>query len=612
MCRIAALALAIAVLGFAGLAAADGGKTRTVHALSLIGEPKYGPDFKQLDYVNPDAPKGGELRDHSPGGFDSLNPYIVKGEAAPGIGLIYQSLTTATLDDTASEYGLIAQSIEVPDDLSWVAFTLRPEARWNDGQPITADDVIWSFETLKSKGEPTYRYYYANVDKAEALGPRKVKFHFSGPRNRELPQIMGQLPVLPKHWWASRDFEKTSLEPPLGSGPYRVKSVDPNRSITYERVPDYWGKDLPTERGRYNFATLRFDMYRDESVALEAFKAHQYDFRAENIAKVWATEYDFPAARQGLVIKQAVPHKRPTGMQAFVFNTRRPIFADPAVRRALGYAFDFEWTNKNLFFGQYTRTTSYFSNSEFASSGLPSPDELKLLEPFRAELPAELFSKPFELPKTDGAGLPRENLKTAQSMLEKAGWTIKDGKLAGPSGQPLNFEILIQQPDYERIFQPFIRNLTQLGVQAQIRLVDSAQYQNRVRNFDFDMILGGWPESDSPGNEQREFWSSAAADRPGSRNTAGIKSPVVDALIDKIVAAPDRAGLIVTTRALDRVLLRGYYTVPNWHLSVDRIAYWNKFGRPATNPAYGVDTFAWWIDAAKEAALRKGEPQGKP
>jgi len=595
------------------VAAADNAATRTVHALTVNnGTPKYGADFKQLDYVNPDAPKGGELKLDAIGGFDSLNPFIVKGEPAPGIGLIYQNLTSETLDDLNSEYGLIAQSIEVPDDLTWVAFTLRPQAHWNDGQPITADDVVWSFDTLKSKGDPTYRFYYANVERAEKLGERQVKFYFSGPRNRELPQIVGQLPVLPKHWWAGRDFEKTTLEPPLGSGPYRVKSVDANRSITYERVPDYWGKDVPTERGRYNFDTIRFDMYRDGTIAMAAFKAHQYDFRRENVSKSWATEYDFPAVRRGLVTKLALPEQRPAPMQAFVFNTQRPVFADRLVREAITYAFDFEWTNKNLFYGLYHRLTSYFTNTPYAATGLPTPDELKLLEPFRSQLPPELFTEPFALPRTDGSGQIRDNLKIAQGLLEKAGCTIKDGRLVDPKGRPVEFEILLVQPEFERVIAPFQRNLERLGIHSRIRNVDSAQYQNRLRDFDYDMIVGGGPTVISPGNEQRELWSSLAADRPGSRNAARVKSPVVDALVDKVIAAPDQAALIAATRALDRVLLWNYYMLPQFHSDFDWIAYWNKFGRPAKSPIYGVDLFSWWVDPAKEAALRQGETQGKP
>lgn len=604
------IAALLAVL--AGAAAASAADLKRVHALSLIGEPKYGPDFRQLAYVDPSAPKGGELRLHSIGGFDSLNPFIIKGDVAPGIGIVYENLMQQTPDEMSTEYGLIAESAEVPEDLSFVIFNMRPEARWHDGRPITAEDVVFGFETVKTKGRPLYRNYYANVDKAEALSPHRVKFTFSGPRNRELPQIVGQMvPVLPKHWWTGRDFEAMSLEPPLGSGPYKVATVDTNRSIVYERVKDYWGKDLPINRGRYNFDRIRYDMYRDTTVVLEGFKAHQYDFRAENSARNWVTGYDFPAARDGFVVKAEIPHRRPTGMQAFVFNTRRELFADRRVREAIGLAFDFEWSNKNLFYDQYTRTESYFSNSDFASRGLPEGAELALLEPFRAQLPAEVFAKPFRVPRTDGSGNNRENLRAAVELLSAAGWTVKDRKLVNSAGRPFSFEILLIQPDFERVVQPMARNLERLGIELRIRTVDTAQYVNRLRSFDYDMVVGSWPQSDSPGNEQRDFWSAAAADQQGSRNLAGIKDQVVDALIDKVVAAADRPELIVATRALDRVLLWGHYVIPQFHSSKDRIAYWSRLSRPKTDPEYGPDIYAWWIDPAKDAELRAKEAQGK-
>lgn len=582
-------------------------KVNTFHALSLLDAPKYGPGFKALDYVDVNAPKGGEIRLASTGGFDSFNPFIIKGEAAPGVGLLYETLMTSPNDDVSSEYGLIAESVEVPDDLGWVAFNLRSQARWHDGKPITADDVVFSFATLKEKGEPLYRFYYANVAKVEKLSERKVKFHFSGPRNRELPQIMGQLPILPQHYWQGRDFEKTSLDPPLGSGAYRVKEFETNRSVAYERVKDWWGKDLPINRGRYNFDRIRYDVYRDATVTLEAFKAGRYDYRPENSAKNWATGYDFPALREGLVSKQEIPHSRPTGMQAFVFNTRRDKFTDPRVRQALGYAFDFEWSNKNLFFGQYHRTRSFFSNSELEAKGLPSPDELKLLEPLRDRLPPEVFTQEYQPPKTDGSGNIRDNLRAGLQLLRAAGWSVKDNRLVGPKGEAMEIEFLLVQPDFERVVQPLIRNLERFGVRARIRTVDSAQYQNRIRDFDFDIVVGGWGQSESPGNEQREFWTTEAAARPGSRNTAGIRNPAIDALVDAVIAAPDRQSLVTATRALDRALQWNHYVIPNWHLTFDRIAYWNRFGRSAVNPKYSVDLFAWWFDPAKDAALQRGE-----
>jgi len=605
--------MTLAVLGAFLLAAlvpvapaqAEGGVTVT-HALSLIGKPKYGPDFPHLDYADPAAPKGGILRLHAIGSFDSLNPFIIKGVSAAGIGLVYETLTTTPRDQISAEYGLLAEKITVPDDLSWVAFTLRPEARWHDGTPVTVEDVIFSLETLKTKGAPFYRFYYANVARAEKTGPRTVRFVFSGPPNRELPQIVGQLTVLPKAYFTTHRFDQTSLDPPLGSGPYRVKAVDPGRSITYERVADYWGRDLPINRGRYNYGSIRYDYYRDQTVALEAFKAGQYDFRRETSSKMWATGYDFPALRKGLVIKQRVPDASPTGMQGFAFNLRRAKFQDRTLRRALAYAFDFEWTNKALFYGQYTRTKSYFSNSDLAARGLPSKAERTLLEPYRDRLPPEVFSEVYEPPKTDGSGNVRPNLRIAMRMLRKAGYRIEGGRLVSPiTGKPLAIEFLIVSPAFERVVLPFIRNLARLGVKGRVRLVDSAQYENRLRDFDFDIVVASFPESESPGNEQRNFWGSDAADRPGSRNIIGIKSPVVDALIDKIIAARDRESLITATRALDRVLLWGFYVIPQWHITYDRIAYWGKLGHPKTLPKYGVDLMAWWIDADKAARIAK-------
>ncbi|MEE8546167.1 MAG: extracellular solute-binding protein, partial [Alphaproteobacteria bacterium] len=606
------LGLCLFAAGLAPTPRAAAAEVRVSHGLSLIGEPKYGPDFEHLDYVNPAAPKGGELRLYAIGGYDSLNREIIKGVAAGGLGLVFESLMTSPRDDVSAEYGLIAESIEVPDDLAWVAFNLRREARWHDGAPITADDVVFSFEMLKEKGRPFFRFYYANVTGAQALGAHKVRFTFSGPPNRELPHIMGQLPVLSKAYFADHDFTKTTLDPPMGSGPYRVKALDPGRSITYQRVADYWGRELAINRGRNNFDLVRYDYYRDQTVALEAFKSQEYDFRVETTAKVWATGYDFPALRQKLVFKEEVPDASPTGMGAFVFNLRRAKFQDRALRQALAYAFDFEWTNKNLFFGQYSRTKSYFSNSELASSGLPGAAELALLEPFRDKLPPEVFTKTYAPPESDGTGNIRANLRIALKLLRQAGWTIEDKKLVDPrSGVALEIEFLLVSPAFERVIAPFVRNLKRLGVTARIRTVDPAQYQNRLRDFDFDMVAAGFGQSESPGNEQRDYWSSEAAGREGSRNIIGIEDPVIDALIEKVIFAPDRQTLVTATRALDRVLLWGHYVIPQWYLRHERIAYWDKFGRSGTEPKYGTDLFAWWVDAEKVRALerRKSTPK---
>lgn len=581
--------------------------TSISHGLSMYGDLKYGEGFEHFDYVNPDAPKGGEVRQWAFGGFDSLNAFILKGNPGAGTHLIYDTLLKSSDDEPFSEYGLLAEAIEVPEDRSWVAFKIRPEARWNDGEPVTPRDVIWTFDTLKTEGHPYYRAYYANVVSAEDIGGGWVRFNFDAPGNRELPLIMGQMQVLPEHWYATRNFADASLEPPLGSGPYRVTAVEAGRSITYERVEDYWGADLPVNRGFYNFGTIRYDEYLDFDVALEAFKAHEYDFRQENNSKLWATAYTGPAFDKGLIVKEEVPNEVPTGMQAFAFNIRRPIFQDPKVREALGYAFDFEWSNRNLFYDQYSRTESYFSNSELASSGLPDAAELALLEPFRDQLPEEVFTQEYKAPVTDGSGNNRANLRIAQQMLQEAGWTVQNGVLTGPEGQKMAFEILLVQPAFERIVQPFVRNLEKLGVKATIRIVDASQYQSRFDNFDYDMAVSSWGQSLSPGNEQRDFWSSASADIPGSRNLIGIKNPVVDALIDEIVYAQDREALITATRALDRVLLWNHYVIPNFHLTYFRIAFWDKFGRPENNPPYGLAFDTWWVNPEEEQQLEAEE-----
>jgi microcin C transport system substrate-binding protein len=582
--------------------------------IAMHGEPKYGADFKNVEYANPDAPKGGEIHLATAGTFDSLNPYIIKGVAAPGVGMVYQTLMSNTEDEAFSEYGLVAASIEMPEDRSWVVFNLRPEARWNDGKPVTADDVVWSFDTLMAKGHPFYRAYYANVKSAVAESPSRVKFTFNMTGNRELPLIMGQMPVLPKHFWEGKDFAKSTLDIPLGSGPYKVKSVDAGHRISYERVKDWWAKDLPIVKGQYNFDTVIYDVYRDEQVLLQAFFSGNYDFRQENVAKNWFTQYDQPPVREGLIKKDEIHHSLPAGMQAFIFNTRRPIFQDAKVRQALGYAFDFEWSNKQFAYGTYKRTQSYFANSELASSGLPAGAELNILKKFKGQVPDEVFTKEFTLPKTSGNGQDmRQSLTTAKQLLTEAGWKIGSAGVLEKNGQPFKFEILIESEMFERWVSPIVANLKKLGIQANLRVVDTAQYQNRMDNFDFDMTVANFGQSLSPGNEQRDFWSSAKADAKGSRNLIGIKDPVVDQLIDMIIAAPDRDQLIARTRALDRVLLWGYYVIPQWYLDYFRVAYWDKFGKPAVSPKYGlgvVDT--WWQDAEKAAKIApKVKPEAK-
>ena len=578
------------------------------HGIAMHGDLKYPPDFKNFEYVNPDAPKGGEVRLSAIGGFDSFNSFIVKGRDAAGIGLIYDTLMTSSADEPFSMYGLIAESVEMPKDRSWIIFHLNPKARWHDGKPVTVEDVIWTFNTLVEKGAPFYRFYYGNVSSADKVGPRSVKFSFKPGENRELPLIIGQLAVLPKHYWATRDFEKTTLEPPLGSGPYRVKSFEANRAVEYEQVTDYWAKDHPARRGLFNFETMRYEYYRDATVALEAFKAGNYDFRRENSSKNWATAYDFPAVKAGMVTKKTFQHNRSTGMQGFAFNMRRPLFQDPRVRRALSYAFDFEWSNKTLFYGQYVRTDSFFENSELSSTGLPKDDELEILSQYRGRLPADVFETEYKNPKTDATGKIRGNLRVANKILREAGWRV-DKKTRVLTNQktkkPLTFEMLLVSPLFERIALPFKQNLKRLGIEMRVRTVDTAQYQKRVQNFDFDMIVMTWGQSLSPGNEQRDFWGTDAADRVGSRNYTGLKDPVVDELIERLIAAPDRESLVIATRALDRALLWNHILIPHWHIPYDRLAYWNKFGRPAVTARSGVQFMSWWVDPDKAADLKQ-------
>ncbi len=575
------------------------------HAMTLGDKPKYGSDFKHLNYVNPNAPKGGEVRLYSIGGFDSFNPYIIKGDPATGTNLMFESLMSSPDDDSLSEYGLIAESVEVPNDLSYVIYNLRKEAKFHDGSPITADDVVFSFKNLKTKGQPFFRYYYANVTKAEKLNPHRVKFSFTGPPNRELPQIVGQLPVLSKAWWSKNDFSKTTLKPPLGSGPYKVKSFEPGRFIVYERVKNYWGKNVPLHVGQYNFDTIRYDYYRDQAVALEAFKAGLYDFRFEASSKDWATGYKFPAQKRGEVKTALLNHSRPVGMQAFVFNTRRDQFKDKRVRQALAFAFDFEWSNKQLFYGQYSRTASYFENSDLAAAKPPTPEELKILEPLRGKIPDEVFTKIYKPAKTDGSGNNRRNLRKAVRLLKAAGWKVVNNQLISPAtGKPMEIEFLLVSPAFERIVAPFIRNLKRLGIKGRIRTVDPAQYQNRVREFDYDVIVSTFGQSLSPGNEQRNYWHSSAVKRPGSRNLIGIQDPAIDLLVEKIVAAKDRKSLVTSSRALDRVLQWNHFVVPQWHIRADRIAWWDKFGQPKTRPNFGIGFFSWWVDAKKAALIQ--------
>ena len=687
------------------------------HALTLYGEaPKYPANFKHFDYVNPDAPKGGTLRQAGFGSFDSLNPFISKGVSEDNIGIIYDSLTRHSLDEPFTEYGLIAGKIEKAADNAWVRFYLRPEAHFQDGHPVTAEDVKFTFETLMSKGVPMYRGYYADVDRVEIEGPHKVRFVFKHANNRELPLILGQLPVLPEHWWTEldesqaqeqpllgddslvdiiesaekgdltlrihddarlvggqklnaerlqlnlqaaarssdqtfaplrsitdyerkdkqllriefkkstaesltaaikalrllptkRDFGKSSLEIPLGSGPYQVTEVKAGRSIRYERVKDWWGQDLPVNRGFYNFDNMLIDYYRDNTVALEAMKAGQFDYWLETSAKNWASAYDVPAVAEGRLIKEEIQNHNPAGMQGFIFNTRRPLFQDRRVREALGLLFDFEWANRQLFNGAYTRTHSYFDNSELAASGLPGDDELKILEPLRDKIPPEVFTDEYSVPVTDGSGIIRDQQRRAYQLLQQAGWRIEGDQMLDAEGKPVSFEFLLAQAEFERVLLPFKRNLADLGMELVIRRVDVSQYINRLRSRDFDMIVGGFGQSNSPGNEQREYWHSSSADKPGSRNFIGLKDPAIDQLVEGLINANSRQSLIDHTRALDRVLLWGHYVIPNWHIKTWRVAYWDRLEHPQTTPLFDIGLNTWWIRPQAEAQPAAAESQ---
>lgn len=576
------------------------------HGHSKYGELKYGPDFEHFDYASPDAQKGGTIVRATQGSYDNTNPFILKGLSAIGSTMIYDTLTVSSLDEPSAQYGLIAESIEEADDKRWVIFRLRKSARWHDGVALTAEDVVWTFDTIKEKGHPIYKNYYADVAKAEAIDSHTVKFSFSEGNNAELPLIIGQLQILPKHFWEDRDFEKTTLDPLLGSGPYKMTKIDAGRAIDYELVEDYWAKDLPVKVGHHNFGTLRFDYYRDRTVSLEAFKSGDVDYRREYTSKDWKTAYNFPAITDGRVVKEELDDLSIQPMQAFVMNLRKDKFSDMRVRRALGYAFDFEWMNKNLFYDAYSRTQSYFQNTELMATGLPEGDELALLEKFRDQVPASVFEEPYSLPVNDGSGNLRKQYRKAIQLFKEAGWEIKNQKLTNvKTGEVMDIEMLLVNPTLEKLALPYKKALERLGVGMSVRIVDSSQYQKRVEEADFDMVVLGWTQSFSPGNELVGRWSSATADEVGSANYAGIKNPVVDELIDMIIEAPDRASLVTVANALDRVLLHNHYVIPQYFGASYRLAYWDKFERPEIIPYKSFTLETWWIDVEKEAALKK-------
>jgi microcin C transport system substrate-binding protein len=604
------LSLVLAPIGFL-LAlqplAATASDTVKHHALSLIGEPAYGPDFTHFKWVNPDAPKGGRVRQMKFGTFDSLNPYSIKGSAVGEVLYIYDSLMEGTPDEPSTSYGLVAEWVSYPDDFSSATFQLRPEARFHDGKPITPEDVIFSLDALK-KAHPHFASYYKNVVKAEKVGERQVKFTFDVTGNRELPHIVGQLSVLPKHFWEAtgsngeqRDLSKQTLEVPLGSGPYRVKDVDAGRTVTFERVKDWWAKDLPVAKGQWNFDELRLVYFRDVVPGFEAFKAGELDYWRESSAKNWATRYDFDAVKRGMVLKEKVPVVRVAQMQAFAFNIRRPQFQDPRIRQAFNLAFNFEWANKNLFYDEYQRVNSYFDNSPLKATGLPQGGELEILNEVRDDVPPEVFTMEWKNPVNSGPDEDgRKNLALAAKLIAAAGYRLKDGILTNASGTQLTAEFLNYQPDFERIILPYLGQLQKLGIKASVRTVDTSQYQGRVRKFDFDIIVHSFRQTESPGNEQRDYWSSAAADREGSGNVIGIKNAAIDKIIDKIILAKDRNDLVAATKALDRVLLWNHYIVPQWDTPFDRFAMWNFYGRPDKLPARNPSFLrVWWWDEAK-------------
>ena len=608
--QVAARALrGLAVAMVAGLAALTGpAAAEPRHGISAFGDLKYPADFPHFSYVRPDAPKGGRLALVGTGGritFDSFNGFILRGDAAQGLDLLFDTLMVRAADEPDAVYGLVAKTADVAADRRSVTFELRPEARFADGSPLTADDVVFTFQTLKEKGHPSYRISLRDVRAAEVLGPHTVRYTFAGDLIRDLPLTVAQLPVLSKAYYATRDFDATTLEPPLGSGPYRIGDFKQGAFVTYVRRPDYWANDLPVNRGRFNFDSVRFEYFRDRTAALEALKGGAYDMREEFTSRDWATAYDIPAVRDGRLQRLVLPDERPSGAQGFFVNLRRAKFQDVRVRRALGLVFDYEWTNKNLFYDLYIRTHSIFENSPLKATGTPTPGELALLEPFRAKLPPEAFGPAVVPPVSDGSGADRRLLREAARLLDEAGFPVKDGKRVSAAGETLAIEFLTNEPTSDRFIQPYVKNLQAIGIDASIRRVDSAQYERRVKSFDFDIVTQRFVMRLTPGVELKTYLGSESARTEGSFNLAGIENPVVDALIEKVLAASTRADLETAARALDRVVRAGHYWVPHWYKASHHIVHWNRFSRPDKKPAYAdgvIDT--WWFDALKAQKLQ--------
>ena len=568
-----------------------------VHGIAMHGEPKQPADFSHFSYADPDAPKGGRLVLGSFGSFDNTNPLIIKGEAAAGVReYVYESLMARGLDEPFTLYGLLAETIEVPDDRSSITFHLNPKAKFSDGKPVTADDVLFSFELLRDKGRPNHRSYYSKVSKAERLSDHDVRFTFDAGGDREIPLILGLMPVLPRHLIDPETFEATTLEAPVGSGPYKMAKIDPGRSITYERDPNYWGKDLPVNRGRFNFDEIRFDYFREASVMFEAFKTGQIDLWPEEDPRRWSNAYNFPAAREGKVVRKTFDIGLPAGMTALVFNTRRKVFADPRVRQALILLFDFEWINRTLYAGLYDRTESYFERSILASSGRPADQrERGLLKPYAKYVKLGIMDGTYRFPVTDGSGRNRENQQKAFRLLKEAGYELKSGKLINKkTGKQLEFEILAASTAQEGLLLSFARDVERLGIKVKLRVVDSAQYQQRLTNYDYDMIQNTWVSSLSPGNEQIFRWSSSTAEAPGSYNFAGVRNPAADAMIEALLAAKSEEDFVSAVRALDRVLLSGDYVIPLFHIPKQWLAYWKRLKHPEKTPLFGYTADAWW------------------
>ena len=596
----------VAALTIATQAVAANAEPR--HGLSVFGDLKYGPSFEHFDYVNPLAPKGGAIKISGLDTFETIHPFILKGRkellAEP---LLYDTLMARSFDEPDSYYSLIAKTVEIPKDKRWIAFNIDPRAKFHDGTQVTASDIVFTFKTLVKEGHPRFRINFRDVAEAKATSPSRVMFTFKPGTHRDLPTRLATLPVLSKDYYEGVDFNKTTFHPALTSGPYQVSKVEAGRSITYKRVKNYWAKDLPVNRGRYNFDRVKVEYYRDREVAFQAFFSNQYDYREEFTSRQWATQYNKPPVNKGLVVRETLPDETPSGVQAFILNLRRAKFQNIRLRMAMDLAFDFEWTNKTLFYGLYERTNSMFENSNLAAKGLPSRAELALLKPLRGESPKEVFKQPFSSPVNDGSGRIRSNLRKASSLLKQAGYSVKNGVLQDRSGQPLTIEFLLFEASFKRIINPYLRNLKRLGIQAYLRIVDVANFKRRQDKFDFDVVVRRIAQPLTPGIEQRNYFGSEFVDVEGSFNVGGVKNPAVDALIEEVITARNRNKLIVATRALDRVLMWNRYVVTQWYKGVHNIAYWNKFDRPAFPPKFDtgvIDT--WWYNSDKASMIKKG------